>query len=941
VDKVIAVHTQQKPISLNGSSILNFLGYLLSSAMRSIALLLLVSNMAFGQITSTQQKALNSYVDYANISADEMTSVVKSIIDYYPKLHQKTSWGPPRYVCPVQLEEYYAGQVVLLSKTLNATTSTALNLKFKELKSAAEKVDERCKALDTYHKLEDYKQDNFAKALVMVNEMQVLLADYKKKQTALRLEIESVSKKMTAAIPQNAYRKASDVMLQQVTREREFLDSWNFNVNENVHTGWPVDKLEKNITETADQLEVFKKTKPPLQYPASSMWGSFQENLGTILEIKRSGLNGYNFEAKKSDKHSNDVYLSLINYFNGTLVSDYNAFIGFSERDSYYGLKTIKYVPGFEIRSQAKIIEVAVKPFEDVQRTPVTIAPQKIALQKTVFESLSTYVRFINETWRQTRNLQSIISNLSSSAAYYKNIDSFERHGGMSFDYKNYEVPLAEHQIAISSSKVLPPSIAKTLNDQATVILNILKELDDISASLEIEIKERRYEKDRLTKVYEMLERQKVLFELWDERKEWLYSDLRKVYDAYPVTNASNSWQVSGAVLRQLTDLDRDALFKAKAYYKGDSSITITTDQIDQTLRDIIAKEYSNMKGIEKIGRNNGNCPYTPYEDLPETSKSLSDALKKLKPVRSTQRYEHPYYRLVYHYNDIVDDYNKFSELSKDVFHLPTVHQPEFFVLTYPGPKKNDPVVVAKNDSKVPESRPKEVVKEEKRNPAAEVKPVVAPVSEKIKVQHDTIYIEKRDTVYLSEPGENLRSMEGYASNNMVLLLDVSGSMNDADKLPLLKQSVLNMLSMMRPEDKVSIIAFSGKPRVLLEGTSFQDEKKIQKAINDLKSSGKTDGNAGLKLAYKVADGNYIRGGNNRIILATDGQFATSEETLGLISTFSGQDIFLTIFNFGKGAGSSKELQKLALQGKGNYEFISRENVELKLIREAKAKKKK
>jgi Mg-chelatase subunit ChlD len=183
--------------------------------------------------------------------------------------------------------------------------------------------------------------------------------------------------------------------------------------------------------------------------------------------------------------------------------------------------------------------------------------------------------------------------------------------------------------------------------------------------------------------------------------------------------------------------------------------------------------------------------------------------------------------------------------------------------------------------------------------------------------------------------------MEGYATNNMVLLLDVSGSMNAPEKLPVLKQSVLTMLAMMRPEDKISIIAFSGKPKVLLESTSFKEEEKIKRAIDGLKSSGKTDGNAALKLAYKVADESYIRGGNNRIILATDGQFATSEEVNELIGKFSADDIFLTIFNFGKGAGSSKELERLATLGKGNYEYISKENVEVKLIMEAKSKRKK
>jgi Ca-activated chloride channel homolog len=151
----------------------------------------------------------------------------------------------------------------------------------------------------------------------------------------------------------------------------------------------------------------------------------------------------------------------------------------------------------------------------------------------------------------------------------------------------------------------------------------------------------------------------------------------------------------------------------------------------------------------------------------------------------------------------------------------------------------------------------------------------------------------------------------------------------------------LNIVSMMRREDRITIIAFSSKPKVLLRNSSFKDEDKIKDAISDLTSSGKTDGNAGLKLAYKLGDEGYIRGGNNRIILATDGEFALNDETTKLIKEYADLDIFLSVFNFGKGMGSSKALANLAVLGKGNYEAISKDNVELKLIREAKMKRRK
>ncbi len=924
--------------------------------MRVFLLLLLthISGISISQITSVQQKALNSYVDYANQSALEVTAVVKSIIVYYPTIHQKSSWGPPRYTCPTQLEDYYFNTAVSLGKTLPPTVVTSINTKFNELRDAAEKIDSRCKALDTYHKLEDYKQDNFAKAETLINELQLLLADYKKKQSALQSELEAGYKKLTPGSIENTYHKADGMMRTQIAKEKSFLDSWSFNLREDVHTDWSVEKLQQSISDTDVQLSALQKFKPALQYPASSMWSNFQESLASVLEVKRTGLDEYNYDAKKSDKHSNDVYLGLINYFNGTLVSDYNMFLQYASENKHLGLKLINYVPAFEIRTQSKEVKVDVKKFEDIAHKPLVVSAQKIPVPKPVYQVLSNYIDFINETWSQTRRLQSILGSFNSTASYYKKLETFNRVGGMSFDYKDFQLPLSQHQKTVADSKILPPQISKPLNDQAEVLLNILKEMDDLSASLEIETKEKRYEKDHLKRVYEILERQKVLFDVWDERKEFLYEDVRKVFDSYLPLNATNSWYVSGKALQRLTDLDHEGVFKAKAFYKSNGTLPISTEKIDENLREVISKEFDNLKGIQKIGRNNGLCPYTPYEDLPLTSKSLSEALSKVK-ASNASRYQHPYYTVIYHYNDIVDDYNKFCELSKEVLHLKTVKQPELFSVDYPDAKQQLNAKVEKVEElakpeKVSEATKAEKIEEVKSVASKETthqpEPTPIPqekvrVVEKTKVLHDTVFIEKRDTVYLSEPGENLRSMEGYATNNMILLLDVSGSMNSAEKLPLLKKSVLDLLSMMRQEDQVSIIAFSSKPKALLEAASFKEEAKIRNAINELKPLGKTDGNAGVKLAYKLADENYIRGGNNRIILATDGEFGLNDESRQLIEKFSKGDIFLSIFNFGKGMGASKTLERLADLGKGNYEYISKENVDLKLIREAKAKKKK
>jgi Mg-chelatase subunit ChlD len=905
---------------------------------KALFLLLALPIIVTAQINQVTQKTLNNYIEYANQSAEEVERVVATLAEYYPTLHQKSNWGSPRFNCPVQPETYYYD----LSVKEGAGSATPPMTALKALYTAASKLDQKCKELDTYHKLEDYKNDNYAKALVLIGDYQNLLPEYTQKQNALRVAVEQEYLKGN---PTGPYAKVDAMMRKQLNRERAFLDLWKLNLKEEVPTPWIIDQLEKDILLTDAAIKEMQAYKPGISYPASSMWPSFIEGLQSILETKRNALDGYNHEARKSDKHSNDVYKSLINYYNGVLMSDYNAFIGFAQGAKYYGVKYPRYVMMFEIRD-APVNQVSeIQPFKDVSVDRVNPVAMKTPVPKPVFSALGNYVDYINETYRTVSHFRDVMRNLNSSASYYKGLTSFSGHGGLSFKHDDFVVPLSFYQKCIAEGRPLG-QYAIPLNQQAEVIINILKEMDQIGAAIERETATKAYEKDQLNQLYKWIERFAYLYETWDRRKEELYTDVRSVFDSYPVGDASSSWFISGKALHELTTFDHDALFMARSFYKSGTPTAISTDKIDVALREVIANEFKNMQGIEKLGRYNGLCPYTPYEDLPVTSRNFSAELKALKlPGKSDNGYSHPYHTIVYMYNDIVDDHNKFAELAKIPL-LKTVKQPELFTVVYPEPPqetKPELVTTKREEGNPPAQEPKTERKQKnekqlKNNSQGSVEPP-SPQT-KNTVVHDTVYIEKRDTIYMPEPGENFRSMEGYATNNMVLLLDVSGSMNAPEKLPLLKQSVLDMLSMMRKEDEIAIIVFSGNTKVLLNPSSFKDGEKIRKAIESLKSGGKTDGNAGLKLAYKVADDNYKRGGNNRIILATDGEFPVSDETISLIQKFAGQDIFLSVFNFGKGMGSSKNLERLSMVGKGNYSPISRENVEFKLIREAKAKKK-
>lgn len=891
----------------------------------------------YAQLSATHQKSLNAYATYADRSAQEVTDVIETAFKHFDVVNGKY---PDRYTytCPFQMDDYFLTNVDANAKNLPSTVSSAINKVFQEFRGAEKKVDQKCKELDTYYKLQDYKRDNYQQARQSLEDLKPLVADYRKAYRALQVALESAQKTLQGSSVVGSYASTDQRLHRIIEIERAHLDTWKLNFNESQYSGWSTEKLQKSIAETRAALDELKLQKPTLKYPASSMWSHFIESYSEYLEVKRRAMDEHNFQAKQSDKHNNDVLLNLINYFNGTLVSDYNTFLQFSLNDGYHGVNTLRYVPAVDIVRTGETATIEIKPYADLAIDPINISKQNSPVSKNTFAALSEYVEFINESFHQVRSLRSSLVYFNGTANYFAGITDYSKRQPMHFEFEDFQVPLSYYQKVTEASKSLPPTISKSLNTQAEVILNILKEMEANGAALANEVTERRYEKDKLKRIYELLEREAVLVKHWDEKKERLYQDIKNIYDSYPVANPSSSWQISGQALRSLVELDHTALFEAKAFYNGDSTRKIETQPIESKLREIISNEYDNMKGIQKLGRSNGLCPYSPYEDVPKNSRTLAEYFAKLEKRTPKQtRYSDPYYNMIYVYNEVVDDYNKFCELSTAP-HLKFIMQPEMLVVVYPEKEKTK--TPAPNP---PTGSATQAVSQTTHSSAEKENTLQTKRIDNSTTSHtrDTIYIEKRDTVYILEPNEELRSMEGYATNNMVLLLDVSGSMNQPDKLPLLKESMLRMLDMMRQEDKVSIIIFAAKPKVLLKATSFKEEAKIKKAVSDLSSSGKTDGKAAIKMAYKVADDNYIRGGNNRIILATDGEFGMDGDTEKLIQEFSGNDIFLSVFNFGKGTGSSKTLQSLAAMGKGNYEAISPENVDLKLIKEAKAKKKK
>lgn len=162
--------------------------------------------------------------------------------------------------------------------------------------------------------------------------------------------------------------------------------------------------------------------------------------------------------------------------------------------------------------------------------------------------------------------------------------------------------------------------------------------------------------------------------------------------------------------------------------------------------------------------------------------------------------------------------------------------------------------------------------------------------------------------------------------SNLVFLIDVSGSMNESNKLPLVKKSLNILLESLQPHDKVALVVYAGAAGLVLPATSVEEKSKIREAINKLSAGGSTAGGAGIELAYKTAAANLLPEGNNRVILVTDGDFNIGTSSTGdlvrLIEEKRKQDIYLTICGFGMGNFKDGRMEQISNAGNGNYFYI-------------------
>lgn len=899
--------------------------------------------------------ALNHYVDFLSHCSKVVTERFDMLRKYQSEVdayRRKPGFGL-RLPSSGPLEEYYY-KTCLEGKGLDPVSRQELNAETGKIWKTLNELDEAAKTLETYVRLNTYESDQFKQSDAHVAKIASLF-------TVFRNEKNDFYKKILQSYRKNQPYKSADPFLsteremeQVIASQQALLDSLPYYLNEGTKADWPVARIQRSMLSDEKWLASFGKAQEKLPYPASSAVGDFKNAIASMQDVKRRALDDHNFAAKQSAKHGNSVYVSLLQYFNQDLLVMQKSFVNYSK-----SLKKLLTYPSDspvitpEPTQDERDQNQKTKPFKDQPVPALSVSRAKAPAEKATVRTLNGYIDFINESLRQMHLLQLLTRNYQSSAEYYRDPERAAKRADLTYSHADFKLPLSAYQLLSNAAETIPQAYRAPVVAQAEVLLHILKEMDGLSIELVNYTSEKRYLKDQLKRSDAILDRYAMLFEIFDQKKEQLYRDIRRIHESFPNANPASSWYVSGNALLQTLDGDKDILFGIRSYLGGKSDKLPETSGVEAGAKQLIADEYKNMKGLQRYGRSNGLCPYTPYEDLAANSLRFSVMSQKLKPV-SNGFSNHPYQSFYYLYNgELVYLYNKFVELANADL-LKAVNQPDLFAFRR--------LSAEKGTEKPAEKRPEKPA-EKSKTPAdvAEKKPVADPVVAQvasprnddkevtfenntiIESQRDTVYVERLrvDTVFIERNAQQnvTRSLEGFAANNMILLLDVSSSMNSPFKMPLLKRSIKSLLTLLRPEDQITIVLYSGKARVVLKPTSGSKATEIARMIDLLQSDGDTDGNEGLRLAYKTANKSYIRGGNNRIVLATDGEFPVSDEVMQMIEQNARQDLYLTVFTFGRHAHTGQKLKKLSQLGQGTYAHVTEESADLQLIIEAQSKK--
>jgi Ca-activated chloride channel family protein len=730
-----------------------------------------------------------------------------------------------------------------------------------------------------YIRLEEYKTD-IEKGFRLVSEMQQLQIAMGKARDQLANRIASDANTMPTS---GNSIKPYQLLMKAILHEEVLIRKLSQNFNEETFVGFAQDEILKSFLETDDLL----KTLAIIKLPGQNYFKNCVEGLQLVQKTKQHALDNFSNMATFDGKYANQLYSNLLNDFNNDLLHFYSNFSA-QARLNYYPRALWQY----DFNAPANPWPLTHLNYSLLSLDSLTITKQSAALPVAGFTQLNAIVNYIDEC---VGSMENLFKELRSEGSTWNSL----REGKM--PYKNpilkfdkFRIPISAHGLILKESKYLPAPYRIGLVNRVNDLQKIMLALQDNLIELSQYMSSGNFRGKSIDYIDTKLKTIETLYTELDARKEKLFLETRRAYASYP-SQKTNAWTVTSSVLLKATDDSRKILMQIDQRVYEQSQSPILTAAIHEDQRDLITNQLIYMKGIVRIGRNNGLCPYTPYEYIPDYLKTLEEKVTDFPT--EVENKNKTYGDFLYMHNIIVNQYNKFVELGlggneystndpmRPVYILSYIQQPPKYHYEIPKP---------------------EIKKEE-------------------------LPQEPEPTV---ETSTDIISFEGYAFNNLVLLLDVSASMNRPERLPLLKKSFQQLVRIMRNEDEVSIVIYSGNATLHLSPVSASDTTKIMQSIQTLRSEGNTNITDGLALAYKTANKNFIEGGNNKIIMATDGEFKTTEPLYKLAEK-NASKITLSVFDFSQLAAPLQPLRSLAEKGNGNYVKVTTENSLEVLAKEA------
>ncbi len=863
-----------------------------------IVLIVCLANSFFLSLDSHSQDginnlaALDSYAEFIHESNKWLLQKLRCTKDFYKQTQfQKRMQSSDkntnasrrlyaRFDCAGLVNEYKFKKAQETGGNLFARSA-------KKIWGLLQKVNSKLQAIDTYCKLETYKEDLF-------KESDHLLEEVGNVYLEIQQEIDSVNVLVFKSNHPNGnqYHSAAKLMASFIEREKKFLKTFTLKFNDKLYTGWDTTLIRKNVEFNLEYKNKLKQVnlQGGTHYDAKQQFYHFQRGVDYLIDSKMLAMNQFYMNGYSSDEFKNRFYLEWFKAYGVELERNYALFLKRSRVDNNKYRYIASFTPqlSFDTESVKYIFlnnKYEKKELEIIDANTAT----KGQITPNLNDHLNQVVDCINWMVLENKSLQSMLWKMHRSIKNILKSDSdrmlIAANKYIHFKARGYTIPRSQLIKIGFYSNNFPEAYRINLLRSINALYDITYEIEYQTLEILDYLEKEKFLSDKFEDVSRRTKRLIILFDEFDLQKEKVYSSIKNIYDSYEQDD-ENSWVKSANALRkalptakEILDLEKEE-FKSSTKSNSNEKIDSLKNNLKIYYTKLVEDQYSNLKGLKKIGSTHGDCPYSAYEWFNHDLKAYFDRIEDYEKSVDFKTKWSKLSSLAYGYNSLVSRYDKIVSLADK----PLLE----------GLKQQDLL-------RFPEGKP-----EDNSNSGSN-----------------------------QNIDNSSKSMEGYAFTNITLLLDVSASMRSPEKLPLFKKSLENLLQIMRKEDELSIVQYSGSAKVALKPISARKKKKIVKTIESLKPKGRTNIYEGLKLAYQTVESNKKPSTNDKVILITDGIFRIDGSLNQLIDRNSEQGIQLTIFSYGKSTDSDDSLKKLVEKGRGKYLHVTADNSEEMVIREA------